>query len=44
MSIVPFCKSGMRLAEVTGWNATLRFGMASCVLTASTIFAHRSIA
>ncbi len=44
MSMVPFCSSGMRLPEVTGCRLTLRFGILSSALTASTTFMHRSIA
>ena len=44
MSIVPFCRSGMRFLEVTGCRLTLRFGILSSAFTASTTFMHRSIA
>src|SRR5512144_1758417 len=44
MSIVPFCSSGMRFDEVTGCRLTLRSGILSSALTASTTFMQRSIA
>ena len=43
-SIVPLAISGMRVAEVTGFSATFRFGMLSLALTASTTFMQMSIA
>src|SRR5215470_15260828 len=43
-SMVPFAISGMRVAEVTGFSFTWRFGIFSSVLTASTILPQRSIA
>src|ERR1700704_5625677 len=43
-STVPLAISGIRLAEVTSWYLTSSFGIFRSALTASTIFAHRSIA
>src|SRR5215831_3188321 len=38
MSMVPFCRSGMRLEDVTGCRLTLRFGIFSSAFAASTTF------
>ena len=43
-SIVPLAINGMRVADVTGFSFTWRFGIFSSALTASTIFPHRSSA
>src|SRR5881628_286739 len=43
-STVPLAIRGMRVAEVTGFSFTWRFGILSSALTASTILPHRSIA
>ncbi|MNT81035.1 hypothetical protein D3C72_2205820 [compost metagenome] len=37
MSTVPFCTSGMRLAEVTAWYLMSRAGSFSSAFTASTM-------
>src|SRR5881397_2444380 len=43
-STVPLAIRGMRVAEVTGFSFTWRFGILSSALTASTILPHRYIA
>ena len=42
MSIVPFCSSGMRLAEVTAWYCFLRSLRPVAALTRSAIFSQIS--
>ena len=44
MSTVPFAISGIRLDDVTGLISTLRFGIFSSVLIASTTLPQISIA
>ena len=43
-SIVPLAISGIRVADVTGFSTTLRFGIFNSALTASTAFMQMSIA